>query len=188
MVPPLMQLRDGWMETALKDCNMAWHFFCSASEMVHHLMLLWPNTETQRQRHLSTFPPHVVHEKHTLHISKIQRPQTCVFSAFPTYTTFWFCVWKTHMKTRGVCFNASQATQVVSHRLVDQTQDFCIFFSHKAHHTWEMKIYRIDVTLSVYLHVIFRFVLSLWLYFIACIFKTLGLSKSTSMTKKTQNM
>lgn len=168
MVPPLMQLRDGRTETALKDCNMAWHFFCSASEMVHHLMLLWPNTETQRQRHISTFPPHVVHEKHTLHISKIQRPQTCVFSDTShilSGSVFEQLTWS---------FNASQATRVVNHRLVDQRQDFCIFFSHKAHHTWAMEIYRIDVTLSVYLHVIFRFVLSLWLYFIACIFKTLG--------------
>ncbi len=39
------------METWEKAVAMASHLVCSRSEMVHHRMLLWPNTERERVRH-----------------------------------------------------------------------------------------------------------------------------------------
>lgn len=50
-VKPLTQLSDGRMEASAKACDMAWHFLSSASEMAHHLMLLWPSTEGEGERH-----------------------------------------------------------------------------------------------------------------------------------------
>lgn len=67
-VAPFTQLSDGRMETWANDCDMASHFLCSGSETVHHLMLLWPNTErdTRKHKYMLIKPFHHLIREHIL--------------------------------------------------------------------------------------------------------------------------